>query len=104
MCGGPRLGTLEIVIIRIESHQVDGQLAPGNELVQECFLILVGSVGFLYGQRDGKRTDMSEMQIGREPAGSDHLRPIAFDAISTQAVRDEFFQKPERFVGAAAKV
>ena len=103
MCGEPTARTLEIVVIRIESHQVDRQLAPSDYLVEECFLVRLGCVRLLYGQRDGKRTDMPEMQIGRKPAGSVHLRLVSVGAIGGQPVLAEVFQKSQGFVGAAAK-
>ena len=42
----PRLRPLKPVVIRVEFHEVDGQLAPDDELLKECFAVGRGAPEF----------------------------------------------------------
>jgi hypothetical protein len=55
-------------------REIDGQLAPGDELIEEVVFRGARSFRFFNGQRDRVRPDMSEVQIGREPAGTVQFR------------------------------
>jgi hypothetical protein len=73
----PRGGRFKVVIIRIEAHKVNRQLAADNQLFQIGFFCRIARIGFLDSQRDGVRTNVSEMQIGGKAAGAIALRLVA---------------------------
>ena len=66
----PVLSTFEIVIIRVVGNEVDCQLAPDEQFVDERFLIGFGRICVANGERDCERTDVPEVQIRRKAAGS----------------------------------
>src|SRR5579862_3629132 len=85
----PCLSTFKTVVVGIETYEVDGKLAPSDELVQEGYFVGLGRIRFLDGQRDCHRTDVAEVQVGGEPAGVVNFRLVAPGFVAVQLVLDE---------------
>ncbi len=85
----PGLRAFEIVIVRIEAHQVHRQFAPGDDLIEKRFFVRLGRIGLFHRQRHRDGADVAEVQVGRKTAGVVGLWLIALRAVSGQLVLDE---------------
>ena len=88
----PGLGALEGVIVGMESDEVHGQFAPGDDLVEEGFFVGIGRGGFFDGQGDSDGADVAEVKIGRESAGAVEFGLVASCVVAREFVIDEVFQ------------
>src|SRR5579864_1476675 len=98
----PGLSALETVVVRIEAHQVNGKLAPSDDLVQEGLLVCLGGIGPFYRESDGDWTDVAEVQIGRQATGVVDFRLVALGAVSAQFVVDEISQQAQGLASSPA--
>ncbi len=94
---------LNRVIQRIEMHEVDGQLAPGDELIEEVVFRRARSFRSLDRQRDRVRPDVSEVQIRRQPAGAVQFRLAVALWVMGQLMSHEVVQQTKRLAGSSAK-
>ena len=84
-------------------HEVDGQLAPGDEAGRGSRLWRPAEPSPSARRADGVRTDVSEVQIRREAAGAVDLRLAVVLGIVRQLALHELVEQTQRFAGAAAK-
>ena len=94
---------LDRVVQGIEVYEVDRQLAPGDELIQKIVFGGARRAALFYGERDGVRSDMSEVQIGRETAGAVDFWLAVPLGIMRQLVRYEVIEQLQSFRRSAAK-
>jgi hypothetical protein len=100
---GPVGCAFDGVIQRIEVHKVDGQLSPGDELIEKVVLDLAWHFGLLHRQRDGLWPDVSEVQVRRQSAGTIELRLAVALGIVGQLAGHKFAQQCQSSVGPAVK-
>ncbi len=78
----PGFGAGGGVVVGRVAYEVDGELAPDDQLVEVAVSRgAEGWVGFGCGfdcERDGERADVAEVKVGREAGGSVDLGVVAF--------------------------
>ena len=77
----PRLNALKPVVLGVEFYEVDGQFAPDDELLKECFTVRARRAGILNRQRDRMGTDMAKVKIRRKLAGAVPVGVIALGCL-----------------------
>ena len=91
----PRLQTLHGIVGGIKAHEIDGQLAPDDYLLEKCFFRRGGRVAALHRERNRERAEMPEVEIRRKPAGAVLFRMVPGLGIAGQAPAHEFAQYPQ---------
>jgi hypothetical protein len=59
----PGFGAFEIVVVRIETNEVDTELAPDNELIKECFFVGSWRARFFHGESNRQRASIDSRLV-----------------------------------------
>src|SRR5208337_2189388 len=94
---------LDGIVKRVEVHEVNGQLAPRQQLVNVVVFGSLWSLRCLYGVHHCMRSDVSEVQVRREARGTIDLGLAVILRIARQSLLYEFVEQAQRFRSAAAK-
>ncbi len=85
---GPGVGAARIVVVRLIADEVNRELAPGDEFVEKAVAGRL-EVGVLFGsgvhrESNGERTDVAEVEIGRELGGAVEFRVVAVAVVGIE--------------------
>jgi len=90
--------------MRIETNEIDGQLAAHDQLFEIGLPIRRRRIRLRDHRRDPLNTDLAKVQIGREPARGVELGPIAIGRVACEAITNKRAQRCMRRARAAGKV
>ncbi len=98
----PRLATVEAIVRVVVTHEVHGQLAAHDELLQKCGDRRRLGAGIANRQRDLAWSDVTEVQVRRQAAGAVDLGMIARRVVGVEQIADEPPELSPRFTRSAA--